>query len=484
MGAVGLRRFFSRSCLAGAIALSALAFAVPGSDAQEGQESFVRPEAFLGEAKATVIGYDADRNPPVLPLPEPVHGELLEGKSQFDSTGTQIARASIFYPGTAVLGGPGLLCGTFGGDLPEQLQPVVEACAGFQFPVSVQADNTFPDLSTGGGIRLGDESQQVSGNGASARGQVSDEGVRTDAVVNDLRVAAFRGGFPGNLLPLPGINIDADIFSVDNAAARTSQRFEDGVFVVEAVATLEGISAAFGLIEIDSLVTRSISRAPVDKDPTSESSVTVTGVRVAGAPATIDSEGVGGVTAPVAALLARLGVTARLIGATNETDGNLTRGGADGLFIRVDLDLTNLRTGGLGGNYFATVQLGSAGSVASASGSLIVEDGDDDGDEGDGGGDLGPIDEGGSFVPFTPGDPGEFGPPPLPSDNGDDGGEIASPDSGSGIPPRGRRVGLLGGDAADRLTLLYLALALAGLGVCIAPRLILPARLPGPPRTR
>ena len=471
------RRVIAQACLAGGAGFLVLASIVPTTQAQEAAEPdpTARPEVWRGSASASAIFYEADRVGGILPLPEVVHGELMEGTSGFDSSGTQVARASIFFPGTAVLGGPNLLCGTFGGSLPEELKPVVDACTGFSYPLSVQADNTFPDLATGGGIRLGDPGQQVSGNGATARGQANGDGVRTDAVVGDLRIAPIPGGLPISVLPLPGTSITADVIRVDSATARTSQRFEAGAFVVEAEARLSGVHVGFGLINIDTIVSRSVSRAGGTDPPKTESSVTISGVTVAGAPATIDSGGIGGITKPIADALTNLGITARVIGADSSSEGTSTRGSANGLLLRVELDASQLTLAGLGGRYYAIIQLANTGTLASADGALATEP-----DEADAPLDEGSIpsrDTGEEFVPFAPEIPPDLGPTPtVPRPAGGDGEQAAGGDGEE------RPVVFTADNTADRLKLLYLSFTLAAIGVCLLMSLRLPPRLPGPRR--
>jgi hypothetical protein len=471
------RRVIARACLAGAAGFLALAAVIPTTQAQEADEpdAFARPEVWRGEAAASVVLYEADREGGVLPLPQVIHGELIEGRSAFDSSGNQIARASIFFPGQAVIAGPNLLCGTFGGEFPEELKPVIDACTGFTYPLSVQADNNFPDLSTGGGVRLGDPGQQLAGNGASARAQASDDGVRTDSVVGDLRIAPIPGGLPTSVLPIPGTSVDADAMRVDNATARTSHRFDNGAFVVDAEARLNGVHIGFGLINIDSIVSHTVSRAGGTDPPKTESSVVISGVTIAGQPATIGSEGIGGITKPVADALANLGITARVIGADSSSEGTTTRGSANGLLVRIDLDLSPVTVAGLGGRYYAIIQLANTGALASADGALAAEPDDSVDAPIDDGGAIPPFDSGESFVPFAP-EPGpDLGPAPtfVPSDSGN--GEQAA---GGGTVTR--PVSVIADNTADRLKLLYLSFTLAAIGVCLLMGLRLPPRLPGP----
>ena len=166
----------------------------------------MRPEAFSGEAEAAVdLATTSIEKPVILPVPEAVHGRAPGGQAR---TSTRLARRSlarsIFYPGDAVIGGPNLLCGTFGGELPEQLAPVVDACTGLNVSAVRASRQHVPRSQHRRRHPAGRRSQQVSGNGATARGQASNDGVRTDAVVNDLEVAPFRGGFPANFIPIPG----------------------------------------------------------------------------------------------------------------------------------------------------------------------------------------------------------------------------------------------------------------------------------------
>jgi hypothetical protein len=72
----------------------------------------------------------------------------------------------------------------------------------------------------------------------------------------------------------------------------------------------------------------------------------------------------------------------------------------------------------------------------------------------------------------------DLGPAPAPLPTG--AGRPSAPTAGTGRgAPTTRAVGLLGGVAADRLEILYLAFALAFMGVVIGWRKALPARWPG-----
>jgi hypothetical protein len=142
---------------------------------------------------------------------------------------------------------------------------------------------------------------------------------------------------------------------------------------------------------------------------------------------------------------------------------------APGLLLEVNLNASGLPTlpGPLGdidpnGTYVGNVQLGST----SASGTASVFG--PDGAPGDEvlGPDLG-TDGGGDFTT----DLGVDLPDGSPVVTGGDRGPVGP------TVPAGSGVDLFGG----RLELLYAAFALAVLGLCLAPRLAVPARLPGPP---
>jgi hypothetical protein len=472
-----------RICFSAA-SLCALVALVPGpSAAQDELDVAPRPEAFGGRAESRVVLAEVNRDA-LLPGEDLFQFIALDGLSTYEPS-VQTARATLFYPGNGVVSGPNLACGTFGGEFPEPFQPIVDACLEYKFPLIASADSFENDSSSTGSVALGQAGDPVSGSGARAESHAAEDAATTDAVVQDLEILGLPD--PGSLVPALGdVDVDAAVMRIDSAASRTRQAIEQGSLVVRAESTLSGVRLIGGLLQIGSLESVSTVTDDGQGKRTAVADLDVSGVTFAGVPARITDKGLvlasPSGSGPLAQqeqtqaneLIQELNVRVRVL----PFDADEDREGAavasvGGLQIEFARDLSDLPAlpapppiGSLdpNGTYTGTFLLGPTSVLGLAASFPIVET------------PVVPVDPG----PFDPGlTDGSVGEAVLP-------GEAATPDQpgaqGSADSPdeRSLRDRLLGGIFDDRIAMAYLGMAFAVLGLCLVPKLTLPARLPGP----
>lgn len=474
---MGLRRTASRAAFVGA-AVCVLLLVVSAVGAQEdGDDTAPRPEVFRGAASALALSVQVDRDA-LLPINDLFKFIAVEGTSAYESS-TQSARSSVFFPGNGAILGPNLACGTFGAAFPPEFKPILDLCLQYKYPLTVYADELNPDGQTTGALQLGLPTDPVSGNAVRATAHAAPDGAKTDAAIDDLRVL----GLPvfGPVLPVvPGLTVDTSLVKVDAATARTDQRIVGGGLVVDASTTVSGVQLVGGLVRIGSIRSESHVTDDAAGKRTASSDLEISGVTVAGIPSQITEDGLvvgspsGGlgpivqqIQTQVNELLRALGLKVTVLAAEEDPDAE---GGAvasaGGVLIELAQTVGGLPNvpGPLGdidpnGTYVGSIQLGQSG----ARGAAFAIDPDapvpTDGGVTDLGGDVGTG--------------GDFAVPPLPEPS-PSGPTVENPgpvDTGGG-----RSIADL---FEDRLGLVYLALALAALGLAIAPRFALPARLPG-----
>jgi hypothetical protein len=463
--------------LCGALAL------VPGQSAAQEEDTVPRPEAFQGRAESLVAVVEVNRDA-LLPGEDLFRFIALDGLTTYEPT-SQTARASLFFPGNGVVSGPNLLCGTFGASFPPEFQPILDACLAYKFPLVAVADAFENDDTAAGTVALGESGDPVSGNGAKAVAHAAEDSATTDAVVQDLEVLGLPD--PASLTPqLSDLALDAAVFRIDSAASRTRQEIVKGSLLVRAESTMSGVHLIGGLMEIGSL--RSISTVTDDGRGNRDVAATldISGVTVGGVPAKITDKGLvlgtpegGGPLAQqqqaqVNELIQEIGLRVTVLPFEIDED----REGAGvasvgGLQIEFARDLSGLPA------LPAIPGLGSLDPNGTYTGSFVLAPTSA----------LGlaatfPIES----VPEVPVDPGTLD--PGLSDGGFTDGlaapaDVVSPElpgaTGSPGSPEQRalRARLLGGIFDDRIALVYLAMVFAVLGLCITPRLTLPARLPG-----
>ena len=480
---VGRRIWLRRICFSAAGLCTLVALVPRASSAQE-DDGAARPEAFQGRAESLVVVGEVNRDA-LLPGEDLFRFIALDGLGTYEPT-VQTARAAIFYPGNGVVSGPNLACGTFAGEFPPEFQPIVDQCLQYKFPLIAQSDSFTSDSSATGSMALGQPGDPVSGSSASATSHAAEDATTTDAVVQDLTVLGLPD--PGSLVPpLSGLEFDTAVFRVDNAASRTRQEILKGSLIVRAESTMSGVRLIGGVMEIASL--KSVSKVVDDGQGTRtvSANLDISGVTVAGVPAKITDKGLvlasPSGSGPLAqqqqaqanGLIQELGLEARVLPFEADEDregvGAASVGGVQIEFAR---DLSGLPSipGPVGdldpnGTYTGSFLLGPTAALGVAATFPLAE------------------------VPVVPVDPGTAA--PGVTDGSLSGGEEVAlpedvavpdqPDAPAAPDPseqRALRTRLLGGVFDDRLAMVDLALVLTVLGVCIAPRLTLPARLPGP----
>ena len=452
------------------------------SSAQE-EHTVPRPEVFRGSASSLAASVQVDREA-LLPVPELFRFIALDGDGVYE-TSTQRARASVFFPGNGLILGPDLACGTFGGQFPAEFKPIIDACLTYRYPLTVFADEFQPDGATTGSVVLGAPGDPLSGNAGRAVAHAGEDAATTDAAIQDLEVLGMPTAGPVNSL-FTDFEFGTALLSIDNATSRTTQRIVQGVLVVDSIATLSGVETIGGLVDIGSIRSSSHVTDDAKGKRSSVADLEVSGVTVAGVPAQITEDGLvvgtpaggGPLGVQQQALANELlrGFDVRISTLGSEED--LDRDGAavanvGGLLIEFARDVQLPLPGNEldpNGVYTGSIQLGQTGALGAAFSF--------------------PIEEGPTSVPILDGGLDGFG------GLGTDGSatdassvpELASPasvDASSGPEVTGgidpaqqlaRRVGALFG---DRLGLLYLALMFSVLGLCIVPRLTVPARFPG-----
>lgn len=477
-----LRSNARRACLTLAAACALLASIAPFVGAAE-EDDVPAPEVFTGSASA--LGVSVDIHPPdLLPVGDLFKFIALDGDSTFQSS-KQAARASLLFPGNGAILGPSLACGQFGGMFPPEFKPILDLCLQYQYPLSVTADEFQPDASTNGSLDLGGARTDLKGTATLARAHAADDGSRTDAVINDLGLLGLPP-FGAVQLPLPNQQLDSSVFTIDNATARTDHRIVKGALVSKGVTTLSGINLIGGLVSIGSIVSESIITDNADGKQTADANLKVTGVTVAGVPAQITAKGLvlGSPQNTTPLNLALADQVNRLLKnldvklTTLPVEETANKGGpavasTGGVLLELSRSVSGLpqlpspigarQQLDINGKYTVSLQLAATGARGSAA-NFGADDETEVGGESD------------EFLGGDFSDDGDFG---LGSDfgSGDDGfPSITNPRAtGSGNPDSSlvaNTVDRFGG----RLGFVYLALMFSVLGLCIAPRLAVPAR--------
>jgi hypothetical protein len=364
-----------------------------------------------------------------------------------------------------------------------------------------QADNATPDARTDG--------SQVIGSGlpltvaaTSAIAHADRNSVSSDAVIGSVNVvgtaatpaaslafrrqaAAILGG-PAAAAAVTPQATDNSTLHIDSAVAHTKQIYDtDGALLAKASSTLNGISLAGGAIHIDAINSSSTSRTDGRGIATHDEHMTLSGVTVASQPAAIDETGVhlGGSSSSAKPLTDALNTLLKSIGAqvtlastsgdvVNENPKQVSSEGQGVIFhIEQFLNIPNNAD-----TYFANFTLGIAGTTAVAASDR---------------GSSPPAEEGGiggiSVPPETPSIPSaepapSFDTGAVPASGGSFSNSTSTRRPSSRVLGRRGRSGLLGQLEADligatishRFDLLYLAFAIAFVGVCLSSRLLVP----------
>jgi hypothetical protein len=276
-----------------------------------------------------------------------------------------------------------------------------------------------------------------------------------------------------------GAPLDPAIFTVGSIESTTANLFDTGgVTVSHAESTLNGVRLMGGLMTIDSITSISDVHYDATGNAVGTSSTTVQGAKMLGQPVTIDDKGVhpDGNSQVDPSLLTQAGLSVRLVGATQGAEGQFWTAQSQGVEIGYTRTVDNApqlpspppnpitqTSPALNGTYFVRYNLATVSSKALARNLTF-------GSGGTGG-------TGGSSLTTSPLSPNVAAP------SGFTGATASAPAASLQAPTddstNGTSVGFLGLDAG-KMKLLYLAFTLTALGVCLVPRLALPARLPGP----
>jgi hypothetical protein len=478
------RRRAQQACLAAAAVCLAMAVTAPSAPAQE-DDTVPRPEVFRGSASSQVASVQLDREA-LLPVPELFRFIALDGASTYESS-TRQARSSLLFPGNGLILGPNLACGTFGAQFPPEFQPILDACLQYKYPLTVFADDFEPDGATSGSVALGAPNDPVSGNAVRAQAHAGEDATTTDAALQDLRVLGLPALGPVTL-PIPGVQMDTSLLTIDSATSRTDQRIVKGALITDAEATLSGVRMIGGLIQIASLRSASHVTDDAHGSRTAVPTLEMSGVTVGGVPAQITEDGLvvgspDGATGPLAQqqqsqlndLLRALDIRVTILGSEQATDQDSSAvASVGGLLVEFSRDVQGLPTipGPAGeldpnGLYTGSLQLASTAVLGSAvtfdTEGVVPDVSELAGDVGFDG-DSPALDLGPSAV---------AAPPAAPTQPG-----TAAP-SAPTEEQQQQLVRALGGLFGDRLGLVYLSLMFATLGCCLAPAFTVPARFSG-----
>ncbi|MBV9039726.1 MAG: hypothetical protein JOZ68_01900 [Acidimicrobiia bacterium] len=505
-----LVRYVRRACFLAAALLVVAALVVPEVAKAANDPDADRPLNWAGQASASALIATADSKGGVLPVQQPFFAAFPDAGSQWDGN-SQYARASTYYPGPTGTGGVALVCGQVFTQIfsPQRVPPNLEppVCnPAPPFPTVVEADSTKPDARTDGSQVIG-QGYPLTITATSAVAHADRVSVYSDAVLGSVNVIgtpavptsalAFRKAAASILHgPAAGAAItpqasDNSTLHIDSAVAHTKQTYDNsGALLVTASSTLKGVSLLGGAIQIATIKSDATSHTDGNGIADHSEHFTLGGVTVAGQSATIDQNGVHVGSSSSAAkpltdalntALASAGAKVSLAstsGDVNSSDPKTVTSEVQGLnfYIERFLQIPNATD-----TYFATFTLGVAGTRASAT---QARNSDQQAQPGGIGGVSTPSDTGSS--------------PPLPDLGTPSSGGPLLGSSGTGASfnstttrtnrPRvlGSRLGslreleadLVGATISHRFDLLYLACAIAFIGVCLSSRLLVPRPRP------
>ena len=376
-----------------------------------------RPGLFSGTAAAAAV-HEEDNGQAGFAVYEPFYGSFAEGATTYTNDG-QMARASTFWPGPTFGNTGGLVCQlqcqpvppyplsvqTEGPptQAPSVSQQTSTQLGGAGQPASLTAasadatadpatgvstdavDGTFtaPGASSGGSsgaapaASTSAPSTSAPSTPATSTPATSTSATSTSAMSSGGRLAAAVDWFdrqvslllhrsvvaPAASTGAPGAGGSASpaIVEVRSMTSSTSQHFSGSLLVSDAKTELSGVSLLGGMIDIASI--RTVSHGSTDGAGahTHTDNVTVSGVTVAGVPATIGSGGVSvsgqgsgsalldSLNAALQQALAAAGAQVTLVGATAKPPqplGGCHADQADGVFVHTTANAQSLPLAG------------------------------------------------------------------------------------------------------------------------------------------
>ncbi len=493
-----VRRNARRACFSLAAIFAVLAFVSPSAHADdEPADDVPAPEVFSGNASTRAITVSVAQQYPVVPVDDLFTFITVEGRSTYSSS-TRNARASLFFPGNGGILGPSLACGQFGGQFPAEFKPILDTCLKYKYPLSVTADDFQPDGATAGALALGAPTDDINAQAAGAFAHAGEDSSTSKAALSALHLEGVPP-FGALSLPIPGLTLDGSVASADSVTANTDQRIVKGALVTEATTKISGLKLVGGIVKIGAI--DAIARTTDDGQGgrTTNADLDVSGVTVAGQAAKLTNKGLvisdpkkptplnKALVEQANNLVKQFGIKITVLPTEEklENDGPAIAS-VGGVLVEFSRDVQGLpllpspispgQNLELNGRYTVSVNLAQVGANATAAnfGSDEEDSGITD-DYSDGGGDS--FDDSSDYTDGSFGSDGDFA---LDDGSGSDTG-----DGGSGRNPTAtggpRTIATSrANDFGNRLGFFYLALMFAVLGLCIVPRIALPARLPGP----
>ncbi|MBI2169450.1 MAG: hypothetical protein HYU28_08120 [Actinobacteria bacterium] len=459
-----IRVWASRACLISAASLTALALVAPPIRA----DVAARPPTFEATGFASAIQASINTDPQTF-VADLVRMDLPHGQSAFGADGLARSRAASIFPGVGAAEGPSLGWGqACGQGFPcEEFFPD----GGFPppYPLSAEAENpTVTEARpTVKGQQVGEPGDPVSFTLADVVATATDDEATTTAVgVSDAA--------------------NPSTVHVGRLSAITKLRIEGGVVVAEAESRLSEVSLFGGVVQIDQIVARSVSKADGDRILTNAPQVTIGGATVGGQPVSITDRGIVNKDGPQdQGLLPTLGegverifgagpVSVRLIDTESDTREGTARGDAVGVLVHFEVNASGFPSGT---TVIGDLILGTASTLGFADQDSFSDEDLSFDDEFFFEDDFNVIDDLGEFEDAEE----EFGDDfaaVLGEQASFDGQELAVPAALSGTANEGRTLTrfepletLLRGVAADRIKFLYLAWTLALVGLALGSRL-------------
>jgi hypothetical protein len=339
-----LRRRLGRVALIALTAFMPLLLVVAEGSARPAAAADLPPQ-WSTTAVADAVDVSFDTSPRLLPLDQLVHVGVPYADTAWTSSGTTTARAAVIWPGASGTGGVGLLC-SFGVPCPQGFPPAYPLVAEAQSP-------THEDAASQDGLATA----HASGDGT-------------------------RAGADGGTLVAPVLAPLSGAATVGTVHSAVSSAFHDKRLTTTADSTVHDLTLLGGVVKIRSVTATASSSAEAGGQHSSKSSVTITGVEIAGQPGQISDRGVsvanagdGGAAAAAAnqalqQALTRFHADIRLIGAVHD-DSPSTSGEASGLLVHLEVPVPAPPVPGvpatLSRTYVATLVIGRARTTAFAS---------------------------------------------------------------------------------------------------------------------
>lgn len=318
---------------------------------------------FEGETTATAVHLTLTQKPSSSIITASlVDDAAAYAASAYDSTGSSEAQAAPLYPGNLVVQGPGLLCADVFGSDPFPACPVPPP------PYPLLADASYPRTQNA----HAQTNQSPIGSGPF---------VLTPAHADATAAADGNAGSTAGAA-LSMLSGSPAAVTVGKATAASALHATSGAITVHVESAVSDVTIA-GMVHIASVrAVDDITVRPGTK-PVDRPSITITGVTVAGQPASIDGDGIhiAGQNGPsLAQQLTQQGVTLRTVGVNKVDASNAARSDASGLSIGFSVPVSGLpyvpnplpppfdAVPGVNANgtYVGTITLGSAGAVAAS----------------------------------------------------------------------------------------------------------------------